>query len=82
LQARSQKLRAQWAAGAAQGAVARRYEGGKNYQGDVIGAEPNRQEAPPAAQPPEEPKRPKPPESTHIDQLLQARRRKAGQDEK
>jgi len=82
LQARSQKLRAQWAAGAAGGVFAKRYEGGEKYQGDVIGAEPKRQE-PPAAPPPEEPKRPKPPsESTHIDQLLQARRRKAGQDEK
>jgi hypothetical protein len=83
LQAQTQKLRARWAAGAADGAFAKRYEGGERYRGDVIGAEPKRQEPPSAVPPPEEPKRSKPPsESTHIDQLLQARRRKAGHDEK
>jgi Ca-activated chloride channel homolog len=81
LQARRQRLQAQWSAGGA--VFARRYEGGEHYQGDTIDAEPRRQEEPRPTPPPEEAKQSKPPSaSTHIDQLLQARRRKAGQDEK
>jgi Ca-activated chloride channel homolog len=82
LQARSQKLRAQWAAGVADGVFSKRYQGGEKYQGNTIDSEPKR-EAPPAAKPSaEEPKKPKPAESTHIDQLLQARHKKAGGDQK
>jgi len=82
LQARSQKLRAQWAAGAADGVFAKRYQGGEKYQGSTIDAEPKRAE-PPAAKPAvEEPKKPKPAESTHIDQLLQARHKRGGEDQK
>lgn len=83
LQARRQRLRAQWSAGAADGVFARRYEGGEKYQGNAIDSEPKLQEPPPAEPPAEEPKPPKPaPQSTHIDQLLQAKRRKAGHEER
>ncbi len=83
LQARSQKLRAQWAAGAADGVFSTRYQGGEKYQGDTIGSEPRRPETTAAKPTAEESKPPKPAsESTHIDQLLQARRKKTGKDGK
>ncbi len=82
LQARSQKLRAQWAAGAADGVFSKRYQGGENYQGSTIDSEPKRAEPPTAKPAVEEPKKPKPVESTHIDQLLQARHKRAGRDQK
>lgn len=79
LQARSQKLRAQWAAGAAEGVFSKRYQGGEKYQGDTIGSEPKQPESPAAKPAAQESKPAKPAsESTHIDQLLQARRKKAG----
>ena len=81
LQARRHKLRAQWSAGAADGVFAKRYEGGDRYRGDTIDSQPRRQETPPA-KPVEEPRPPKPAvKSTHIDQLLQAKRRKTGHGE-
>jgi uncharacterized membrane protein len=81
LQARRHKLRAQWSAGAADGVFAKRYEGGDRYRGDTLDSQPRRQETPPA-KPVEEPKPPKPAvKSTHIDQLLQAKRRKTGHGE-
>ena len=79
LQTRRQRLRAQWSAGAAGGVFAKRYEGGEKYQGDTIDSEPRRQGEPPAEEP--KPQKPAAP-STHIDQLLQAKRRKAGRDGK
>ncbi len=83
LQARRQKLRAQWSAGAMDGVFARRYEAGKDYQGDAIDAEPKRREEPVVTPAAESSKPQKPPTpSTHIDQLLQARRRKTGHEEK
>lgn len=83
LQARSQKLRAQWAAGAADGVFAKRYDGGQQYQGDTIGSEPRGAEPPTAKPTAPEPAKPKPaPQSTHIDQLLQARHKRARGDPK
>lgn len=83
LQARSQKLRAQWAAGAAEGVFSKRYQGGEKYQGETIGSEPKRSESPAAKPAAQESKPAKPAsESTHIDQLLQARRKKAGGESK
>ncbi|MBP7052319.1 MAG: VWA domain-containing protein [Phycisphaerae bacterium] len=83
LQAQRQKLRAQWSAQAADGASAKHYEGGEKYRGDLIDSDRKRQE-PPSAQPAvEEPKPAKPVSpSTHIDQLLQVKRRKTGHEEK
>ncbi|MGE5295420.1 MAG: hypothetical protein ACM3VT_11385, partial [Solirubrobacterales bacterium] len=82
LQARSQKLRAQWAAGAGEGVFSKRYQGGETYRGDTIGSEPKPPESPAAKSATEAPKPPKPAsESTHIDQLLQARRKKTGKGE-
>jgi len=79
LQARRHRVRAQWSTGAVGGVFARRYEGGERFQGDVIDAEPKRQEESPAPPTQEEPKPQKPAASaTHIDQLLQAKRRKTG----
>jgi hypothetical protein len=83
LQARRQRLRAQWSAGAADGVFAKRYEGGETYRGDVIDSQSGRPEQPAAQAPAEKPKPQKPAsQSTHIDQLLQAKRRKTGQDGK
>ncbi len=83
LQARRQKLRAQWSAGTADGVFARRYGGGEKYRGDTIDSEPKRPEEPVTKPPVEEPKPQKPAApSTHIDQLLQAKRRKAGHGER
>jgi len=83
LQARSQKLRAQWAAGAADGVFSKRYEGGQKYQGDTIVSDPRRAEAPAAKPAAAEPAKPKPAaQSTHIDQLLQARHKRTGGDQK
>ncbi|MEN6425442.1 MAG: VWA domain-containing protein [Phycisphaerales bacterium] len=82
LQARRHKLRAQWSAWAADGVFARRYEGGERYRGDTIDSQPRRQETPSAKPPAEELKPPKPVmPSTHIDQLLKAKRRKTGHGE-
>jgi len=83
LQARRHRLRAQWSAGAADGVFARRYEGGQRYRGDTIDPQPRRPEEPTEKPPAEEPKPTAPAKpSTHIDQLLQARRKKTNPDEK
>jgi len=82
LQARTQKLRQQWAARSAQAPVARHYEGADKYQGDILTAEPKQQpHAPKKEETRESEVQQKRAETTHIDQLLQARRRKTGRDE-
>jgi uncharacterized membrane protein len=81
LQARRQKLREQWSAKTAEAIVSKHYEGAEKYEGELLTAEPKREpEAPKEkeAKPPESQK--KPGEATHIDQLLQAKRRKTGHD--
>ena len=83
LQARRQKLREQWSARTADTIVSKRYEGAQGYKGDLLSAEPKREvEAPkkPQAEPP--PAKKTPQEGTHIDQLLKAKRKATGQDEK
>jgi len=82
LEARRQKLRAQWSAGAAAGVFARRYEGGENYQGPTLDSTPKQEEKPPVQPPVVEPKAQKPPsEGTHIDQLLKAKHKRTGHEE-
>jgi hypothetical protein len=76
LQARRQKLREQWSARTADARAAQRYEGAQKYEGELLSAEPKREVPAPAAPKSAEPKPPAP--GTHIDQLLQAKRRKTG----
>jgi len=81
LQARRQKLREQWSARQAEGVFSTRYEGAQKYEGELLKAEPVREAETPKPKT-EEPKAQKPPsESTHIDQLLKAKRRKTGRSE-
>jgi len=78
LQARRQKLREQWSSRQAE-AASRHYEGAQKYEGQLLSAEPTRAEEPPPKPETKEPEGPKkPPQTTHIDQLLQARRKKTG----
>jgi uncharacterized membrane protein len=81
LQARRQKLREQWSARNAQAALSKHYEGAEKYEGELLTAEPKRE---PQA-PKEEVKKPesakKRAEATYIDQLLEAKRKKAGHNE-
>ncbi|MCL5279340.1 MAG: VWA domain-containing protein, partial [Planctomycetes bacterium] len=82
LQARRQKLREQWSAKTAEAVVSKHYEGAEKYQGELLTAEPKRESQVPKKEevkPPESHK--KPTEATYIDQLLQAKRRKAGHSE-
>jgi hypothetical protein len=81
LQARRQKLREQWSARTAEVAASRRYGGADDYKGELLNAEPKVEVQKPA---PEKPAKPKPAKAasggTHIDELLKAKRRKAGSD--
>ncbi len=81
LQARRQKLRAQWSARTAAAGLPKHYEGADKYRGEILTAEPRREVEPPRVQESKEPKKPeKPSGSAYIDQLLQAKRRKTGHD--
>ena len=79
LQARRQKLREQWSARKAEAVLSKHYEGAEKYEGELLTAEPKREPETskekegkgPAGQRPRT-------EATHIDQLLQAKRKKAG----
>lgn len=83
LQARRQKLRAQWSARTADTIASKHYEGAEKYQGELLSTEPRREMEPPAKPQVQEPAKQKPPqEGTHIDQLLKAKRKIAGQDQK
>ncbi len=83
LEARRQKLRAQWSAGAAGGVFARRYDGGAKYQGQTLDPAPRRAEEPTAPPPVAAPPPQKPPsEGTHIDQLLKAKQKRTGHEER
>ena len=65
----------------ADGVVSKHYEGAEKYEGELLTAEPKREpETPQRSQPVEEPRKPKKPcgRATHIDQLLQAKRKKTG----
>lgn len=76
-----QKLRQQLSAKAGDAVFSKRYEGAEKYKGEVLSAEPKRQPEVAAPEKTEEPKKPKAaPESTHIDQLLKAKRKKMGHD--
>jgi uncharacterized membrane protein len=79
LQARRQKLREQWSVHRAQPGVSRHYEGAEKYEGELLTAEPKREPPPKEAPKPEAAK--KPAAATHIDQLLQAKRKKTGHDQ-
>jgi uncharacterized membrane protein len=82
LQARRQKLREQWSARQAEAVLSKRYEGAQKYEGELLRTEPIREAETPKPES-KEPKPQKPPvASTHIDQLLQAKRRKAGDAKK
>jgi hypothetical protein len=82
LQARRQKLRAQWSARTATADLPKHYEGADKYQGEILTAEPRREAEPPRTTESKEPKKPeKPSGSAYIDQLLQAKRRKTGHSE-
>jgi hypothetical protein len=81
LQARRQKLREQWSAKVADAVVSKHYEGAEKYQGELLTAAPKREPETPKekeVKPPEGQK--KRGEATHIDRLLQAKRRKTGHD--
>jgi hypothetical protein len=81
LQARRQKLRAQWSARTAAADLPKHYEGADKYKGEILTAEPKREAEPPKTPERKEPQKPeKPPGSAYIDQLLQAKRRKTGHD--
>ncbi len=81
LQARRQKLRAQWSARTAAADLPKHYEGADKYQGEILTAEPKREAEPPRTLESKEPQEPeKPSGSAYIDQLLQAKRRKTGHD--
>ena len=76
-----QKLREQLSAKARDAVFSKRYAGAEKYEGEVLSAEPKRQAEVATPPKPEEPKKPKAaPESTHIDQLLKAKRKKMGHD--
>jgi uncharacterized membrane protein len=81
LQARQRKLREQWSARNAEAVLSKHYEGAGKYEGELLTAEPKREPEPPKK---EEAKKPpgdkKQAQATHIDQLLQAKRKKAGHD--
>jgi len=77
-----QKLREQLSAKAADAVFSKRYAGAEKYKGEVLSAEPKRQSEIAAPEKTAEPKKPKvATESTHIDQLLKAKRKKMGRDE-
>jgi hypothetical protein len=80
LQARRQKLREQWSARGAGAVLSKHYEGGGKYQGELLTAEPKREFQPPQEEvkPPQEDKKRAP--TTHIDQLLQVKRKRTGRD--
>ncbi len=83
LQARRQKLREQWSSRTAAAVLSKRYEGAQKYEGELLSAEPKRDGSASSAQDHRQAalddaaRRKKPSESTHIDQLLKAKRRKA-----
>jgi Mg-chelatase subunit ChlD len=81
LQARRKKLREQWSARNTQAPVSKHYEGAEKYEGELLTAEPKREPERPKEQVPAPESHTKRPETTHIDQLLQAKRKKAGHDE-
>ncbi|MCU0916654.1 MAG: VWA domain-containing protein [Planctomycetes bacterium] len=81
LQARRQKLREQWSTRQAE-AASRHYEGAQEYEGQLLSAEPTHREEPPKPEMKEPEKPKKPPQTTHIDQLLQARRKKTAHEDK
>jgi uncharacterized membrane protein len=78
-----QKLREQLSARGADAVLSKRYSGAEEYQGEVLSAEPKREEPEVSTPPPAEElrKRKVTSESTHIDQLLRAKRKKTGHDE-
>lgn len=80
LQERRQKLREQWSARKAQGIPAAHYEGAGRYEGELLTAEPKREPEKPKEETKKPPSDKKRAETTHIDQLLQAKRKKAGHD--
>ncbi|MBN1362322.1 MAG: VWA domain-containing protein [Sedimentisphaerales bacterium] len=77
LQATRQKLRAQWSTRADRTVIAKRYEGGEKYQGQVLGAEPQHKAEPPKPAETKKPEKKKEEarEASHIDQLLKAKRK-------
>ncbi len=77
-----QKLREQLSARAAEGVFSKRYAGAEKYEGEVLSIERRREPEVRAPQKPEEPGTPTAAsESTHIDQLLKAKRKKMGHNE-
>ena len=82
LQARREKIRQQLSARTAHTIVSKRYEGAEEYKGELLSGEPKKEFKAPE---PPKPKGPDKKETTrpasHIDQLLKAKRRKAGEDE-
>ncbi|MHC4521695.1 MAG: VWA domain-containing protein, partial [Planctomycetota bacterium] len=82
LQARREKLRQQWSARAAETVVSKHYEGADKYEGELLGSEPRQEAEAPPKEAAEETTRKQPVQAaSHIDQLLKAKRRKAGQDD-
>jgi uncharacterized membrane protein/predicted secreted protein len=81
LQARRQKLREQWSAKTADSVLSKHYEGAAKYEGELLTAEPRREPEPPREERAKKPEGPKQRETTHIDQLLKAKRKKAGRGE-
>jgi hypothetical protein len=82
LQARRQKLREQWSARKADAMASRRYDRGQTYRGEVLTPEPVKKIEKPAQPKAEKPARQEAPrEGSHIDQLLQAKRKKTGSDQ-
>ena len=84
LQASRAKLREQWSAGSADTVVSKHYDKAAEYEGTLLNEEPRPEaqvavEEPSAAKPE---KKPSVAPTSHIDQLLQAKRRKTQGDEK
>jgi len=81
LQARRQRLREQWSTKTAEAPGSKHYEGAAKYEGELLTAEPKREpDAPKEEETKEPPSGKKRPETTYIDQLLQAKRKKTGHD--
>lgn len=82
LRATRQKLREQWSARTADSIASQRYDAAETYQGELLSAEPRREpeapKKPPVAQ---RQKKEKPRETSHIDQLLKAKRKHAAGDD-
>jgi hypothetical protein len=75
-------LREQWSARNAQTVLSKHYEGAQKYEGELLTAEPKREPEKPEEKEVKAPESPKKrAETTHIDQLLKAKRKKAGHNE-